>query len=86
MKENKDFIYDNNLSLKSKGLLILLKDFNIENKNINIMELLKYCKESQTALNSAIVELKALGYLKVKKLNPNQSSNGRYEYIYELNL
>lgn len=69
------YLYDDKLSLKAKGCLtMLLADKNINSKQ-KIQELSKDGRES---VNSAIVELKASGYLKIIQ----QRKGGLYDYKY----
>lgn len=74
---------DKNLSLKAKGLLSVMLslppawDYSIEG-------LCAICKEKETSVQSALKELKTYGYLIVTKKYPNETTSGRFEYIYDV--
>ena len=72
---------DKTLSLKAKGLLSLVLSLP-EDWDYSIAGLCAICKESTCAVNSALNELKAAGYLIIDKIYPDKSSSGRIEYIY----
>ena len=42
------------------------------------------CKESKTALTTALNELKKNGYLIIEKMYPNQTASKRIEYVYNI--
>ena len=71
------------MSLKAKGLLTLMLSLP-ENWDYTINGLVAICKENETAIKSALDELKKLGYLVVTKLKPNETPNGRYGYLYDI--
>lgn len=71
------------LTLKAKGLLSVMLALP-ENWNYTITGLVSICKENETAVNSALNELKSAGYVIVTKLKPNQTKSGRFEYIYDI--
>ena len=74
---------DKRLSLKAKGLLSLI--LSLPNDwNYTIGGLVSICLESESAVKSALNELKKYGYLKVDKIAPNKENGGRYEYIYNI--
>ena len=74
---------DKKLSLKAKGLLSLM--FSLPDDWIySIRGLCSICKENETAIKSALNELKANGYVKVNKLLPDKTNNGRIKYEYEV--
>ena len=74
---------DKNLSLKAKGLLSLMLSLP-EEWDYSIGGLCSICKENQTAVKTALKELKTFGYLKVTKLTPNQTESGRIEWVYDI--
>lgn len=74
------------MSLKAKGLLSLMLSLP-EEWIYSIDGLCSLCMENETAIKSALNELKEHGYLTVKKVMPTTENGGRisYEYnIYEL--
>lgn len=72
-----------NLSLKAKGLLSVMLSLP-DDWDYSINGLSFICKENETAIVSALDELKENGYLVVTKLMPNQTNSGRYEYLYDI--
>ena len=72
-----------NLSLKAKGLLSVMLSLP-DDWDYSINGLVSISLESESAIKSALNELKKFGYLKVTKLSPNKTSSGRYEYIYDV--
>lgn len=74
---------DRRLSLKAKGLLSMILSFP-DDWSYSINGLVSVCKENVTAVKSALSELKDCGYLKVTKLNPNETESGRFEYVYDV--
>lgn len=71
-----------NLSLKAIGLLSKVLSLP-ENWDYSIARLTSICKEKESAIKSALDELKKWGYLTVTKLMPNQTESGRIEYVYD---
>lgn len=73
---------DKNLSLKAKGLLSVMLSLP-DNWNYSIAGLVAICKENETAIKSALNELKKNGYLVVNKLKPSKATKGKigYEYL-----
>lgn len=71
------------MSLKAKGLLSVMLSLP-ENWDYSIAGLVSICKENESAIKGALSELKDFGYLEVVKLMPNESSNGRIDYIYNI--
>ena len=71
-----------NLSLKAKGLLSVMLSLP-DNWNYSIAGLVAICKENETAIKSALNELKEHGYLIVNKLKPSKATKGKigYEYL-----
>ena len=74
---------DKNLSLKAKGLLSQMLSLPPD-WDYTIAGLCAINKENETAIKSALEELKENGYLKVSKLLPNQTESGRIEYVYDI--
>ena len=72
---------DKRLSLKARGLLSTVLSLP-EDWEYSIAGLVAICKESETAMKSAINELKALGYLEITK---ERNEKGHFEYIYTFN-
>ena len=71
-----------NLSLKAIGLLS--KVFSLpDDWDYSIAGLTCICKENETAIKSALNELKEWGYLTVTKLMPSETKSGRIEYVYD---
>ena len=67
------------MSLKAKGLLSLILSLPPE-WNYSLAGLCAICKESQTAMRSALKELETHGYL-VRKRQKNSLGHFEYEYI-----
>lgn len=74
---------DNSISLKAKGLLSQMLSLP-EEWDYTVEGLCSINKESRTAIESALDELKKVGYLVVTKLLPNQTKSGRIEYQYDI--
>lgn len=72
---------DKNLSLKAKGLLSFMLSLP-ETWDYSINGLVAICKEEETAIKSALKELKRNKYLKINKLYPNETKTGKIEYEY----
>ena len=72
---------DKNLSLKAIGLLSKVLSLP-DGWDYSISGLVSICKENETAIKSALKELKNYGYLVVEKIAPNNKNNGKWEYIY----
>lgn len=88
--KNKDYttmsnyhLKDKNLTLKAKGLLSIMLSLNDEWK-YSIAGLCSICLENETAIKSALNELKNNGYLIVSKKMPNETKSGRIEYEYNI--
>ena len=71
------------MSLKAKGLLSLMLTLS-DDWDFSINGLVSICKENETAITNILNELKEFGYLEIKKLLPNETKSGRYEYIYNI--
>lgn len=74
---------DNSISLKAKGLLSQMLSLP-EEWDFTVEGLCSINKENRTAIESALDELKKVGYLVVTKLLPNQTKSGRIEYQYDI--
>ena len=74
---------DKNMSLKAKGLLSVILALP-DDWDYSIAGLVAICKESETSVKTALSELKEFGYLRVTKKMPNETENGRIEYIYDI--
>ena len=73
------YLEDKNISLKAKGLLTLMLSLP-DNWKFNVNGLCFLCKESKSAVNNAIKELKNNKYLEVEKYY-DESGRFIYEYI-----
>lgn len=71
------------MSLKAKGLLSQMLSLPDE-WEYSIAGLAKINKESESAIKSALKELREFGYLHVTKIMPRESESGRIEYIYDI--
>lgn len=74
---------DKNMSLKAKGLLSVMLSLP-DNWDYSLAGLIAICKENETAVKSALKELKDFGYLRVDKMMPNETKTGRIEYVYNV--
>lgn len=74
---------EKNMSLKAKGLLSVMLSLP-NNWDYSIAGLVAISQENETAIKSALSELKQFGYLEVIKLMPNESETGRIDYIYNV--
>ena len=74
---------DKNLSLKAKGLLSQMLSLP-EGWDYTIAGLAAINKENETAIKSALGELKEHGYLIVTKKLPHETDSGRIEYVYDI--
>lgn len=72
---------DKHLSLKAKGLLSVVMSLP-EDWEYSIAGLVAICKENETAVRSALKELKDYEYLVIDKIMPDKSESGRIEYVY----
>lgn len=72
------------LSLKAKGLLSVMLSLP-DGWDYSIAGLCSICKENETAIKSALAELKDNGYVVVTKLLPDKDANrNRIEYVYDI--
>lgn len=69
------------MSLKAKGLLSLMLSLS-DNWDYTIAGLVSICKENESAIKSALTELKEFGYLQIIKKLPDETESGRIEYEY----
>ena len=74
---------ERNMSLKAKGLLSVILSLPSD-WDYSIAGLVAISKENETAVKSALNELKRFGYLKVTKHMPNETESGRIEYAYDI--
>ena len=74
---------DKKLSLKAKGLLSQMLSLP-DNWNYTIAGLVAINKENESAIKSALEELKNNDYLVITKLMPNETKTGRIEYVYDI--
>ncbi len=74
---------DRSLSMKGKGMLSVMLSLP-DNWDYTIAGLVAISKENETAVKSALDELKKCGYLVVTKLTPAQTESGRFEYQYDI--
>lgn len=71
------------MSLKAKGLLSMMLSLPDE-WNYSISGLVSLCKENESAVRSALNELKQFGYLVITKKMPNETENGKIAYEYDV--
>lgn len=69
------------MSLKAKGLISLMLSLP-DTWDYTVAGLITICKENETAITSALNELKEFGYLEMIKKLPNETKSGRIEYEY----
>lgn len=74
-------LQDNKLSLKAKGLLSVMLSLP-DDWDYSINGLVQISKENETAIKSALKELKDNGYIEIIKHTPKISTNGKFEYEY----
>lgn len=74
---------DRNMSLKAKGLLSVMLSLP-DDWDYSLSGLIAICKENETAVKSALKELKDFGYIRIDKLMPNETESGRIEYVYNV--
>lgn len=83
VKISTETLRDPRLSLRAKGLLATLLTYP-DDWQANIKHLVNICQEGETAIRTALNELKDLGYLAVKKLrNKLNQFAGTAQTIYE---
>ena len=74
---------DKSMSLKAKGLLSVMLSLP-DDWDYSLAGLVAICKENETAVKSALKELKDFGYIRIDKLMPNETESGRIEYVYNV--
>lgn len=74
---------EKNMSLKAKGLLSVMLSLP-DDWDYSLAGLVAICKENETAIKSALNELKDFGYIRMDKLMPNETESGRIEYVYNV--
>lgn len=70
------------ISLKALGLLLRVLSFP-DGWDYSVAGLVAICKEGKTAIDSALKELKNIGYLIVTKLYANMTESRQIEYVYD---
>ena len=90
VNKNKDYtvmsnhhLKNKNLSLKAVGLLSKILSMP-DDYIITINGLSSLCKENETAIKSALKELKENGYLIVTKIKPCIENGSRWVYKYNI--
>ena len=74
---------DRRLSLKAKGLLSII--LSLPNDwDYTVSGLSSICKEGESAVETALAELKSFGYMTVEKRLPGETVSGRIEYDYTI--
>ena len=76
-------LQDKNLTLKAKGLLSLMLSLPDDWK-FSVKGLASLTKENESAIKSALTELKECHYIVVTKLLPNQTESKRIEWLYDV--
>lgn len=76
-------IRDKRLTLKAKGLLTMMLSFP-DDWDYSISGLVACTSEGETAVKSALNELKKNGYVTVTKLMPDKATGGRLKYQYDI--
>lgn len=74
---------EKNMSLKAKGLLSVMLSLP-DDWDYSLAGLVAICKENETAVKSALKELKDFGYIRIDKLMPNETESRRIEYVYNV--
>lgn len=72
-----------NLSLKAKGLLSVMLSLP-EDWDYSVAGLSAISLENDSAIKSALKELRLEGYLVITKKMPNDTDSGRIEYVYDV--
>ncbi len=75
------YLRDKSISLKAKGLLSIILSLP-DDWEYSVAGLASICSENETAIKSALSELKKNWYLVVTKKMPNETKSGRIEYEY----
>lgn len=74
---------DKNLSFQAKGFLGWLLSLP-ESWNFSYAGISKVTGLSNSTIKRLLKELANAHYFKMEKLNPNQTHNGRFEYVYNI--
>ena len=74
---------DKNLSLKAKGLLSMMLSLP-DDWDYSIEGLIAISKENRASIRSTLNELKENHYLNIIKQYPNETQDGRFNYIYDI--
>lgn len=74
---------DTRLTLKAKGLLSMILSLP-DDWHYSIAGLTAVCCEKESAVKTALNELKNCGYLRIDKVKPNYENGGRWEYVYNI--
>ena len=77
---HKDFIHDNNISWKAKGILLYLLS-RPDDWQIYETELTKHTSDGRDSLRTGIKELEEVGYIKRKRKRDNKGQFKEYEYM-----
>lgn len=77
-----DLLQDRRLSWKAKGLMAYVLSLP-DDWHFSIEGLATFSPDGRTTVETILKELKSLGYLTVKKINPKESGTGRFDYVYE---
>lgn len=78
-----DLIRDKRLSLKARGLMILMLSLP-DDWDFSVAGLASINQESEKTIKTMLAELKEFGYLVVTKKMPNETDSKKIEYIYDL--
>lgn len=76
------FLRSSNLSLASVGLLGRVMGLPDE-WDYSVKGLTSICKEGETAIETVLKDLQEWDYLKISKLYPNETEDGRIHYFYD---
>ncbi len=76
------FLQSSNLSLASVGLMGRVMGLP-EEWDYSVKGLTSICKEGETAVETVLKNLQEWGYLKISKLYPNETEDGRIHYVYD---
>ena len=80
---SKYHLQDKSISLKAKGLLSVMLSLS-DDWVYSVAGLAAISVENETAIKSALNELKKAGYVVVTKLTPKETKSGRFEYVYDI--
>ena len=90
VNKNKDYttmsnkhLKDKKLSLKAKGLLSVMLSLP-DSWDYSIEGLIAISKENRSSIRSTLNELKENHYLNIVKQYPNETQDGRFNYIYDI--